>query len=159
MNTELWHLPNRTDASLSHVDSRGSKMRDVKVFIFFRHQWSLAVWRFSVHSLPLRSWGGREQGHGTRWSIYCKPRIQPIGLSWTLKLMSCIDIKEIESNGTPMTDDESEFIITVAQAWRGGARLCLGNVQYNEILAKQGQFLFNPDNRGDNTLCLSCALS
>ncbi|XP_037614712.1 uncharacterized protein LOC119481662 isoform X1 [Sebastes umbrosus] len=66
----------------------------------------------------------------------------------------------LQSNDDSMTDDELEFIVTVARDSRGGShRLRLGQVSYEEILAKKGRHLYNPDNMGDNNLCFSICLA
>ncbi|KAM3612685.1 uncharacterized protein V6R79_012706 [Siganus canaliculatus] len=49
----------------------------------------------------------------------------------------------MQSNDTSMTDDELEFIVTVARDRSGGARLKLGSVPYEDILLK-GRHLYNP---------------
>ena len=64
----------------------------------------------------------------------------------------------LQSNDTSMTDDELEFIVTVARNRNGGARLKLGNIFYDDILSKKGRFLYNPKNNGNN-LCFSLCLA
>ncbi|KAM3592409.1 uncharacterized protein V6R79_018184 [Siganus canaliculatus] len=62
----------------------------------------------------------------------------------------------LQSNDTSMTDDELEFIVTVARDRSGGARLKLGSVPYEDIL--KGKHLYNPVNVEDH-LCFSICLA
>ncbi|KAL7386760.1 hypothetical protein ABVT39_013036 [Epinephelus coioides] len=63
----------------------------------------------------------------------------------------------VQSNDTSLTDDDLEFVVTVARGSSGGgSRLRLGSVPYDEILSKKGRHLYNPENDGSqNSLCFS----
>lgn len=66
----------------------------------------------------------------------------------------------LQSNDDSIADNELYFVVTVARNRSGGARLNLGTVPSDEILANEGPFLYNPKTSvEDNHLCFCLCLA
>ena len=63
----------------------------------------------------------------------------------------------IQSNDTGLTDDVLELVVTGVHNKRGGGRLKLKTIPYDEIINKKKLNLYTPSNTHDN-LCFSLCM-